>query len=308
MPSSGKLDLDIIRSEEVSTALSENRPVVALESTVISHGLPYPKNIETALAMIGAVRSNKAVPAVTAVLDGRVRVGLSESEIEHLGSTEVRKLSVRDLPIAIAKGLDGATTVATTSLIAHSSGIGVFATGGIGGVHRGNLPDISADLPVLASTPITVVCSGAKAVLDLPATREWLETAGVPLLGLGCRELPAFFGRSSGLNVDEVVSAPFEAAKIIQTRDRIGMKQAVIVAAPVPEADSVDSRELEEWISVAVRESEQKGIAGKNVTPFLLIRLSELSGGRTLKANTSLLVNNAGIAAKIAYELSSESA
>jgi len=303
----GKLDLDITTSGEVSEALASNRPVVALESTVISHGLPHPDNIETAFAMIEAVRSKGAVPAVTAVFDGRVKVGLSDPEIERLNSPKVRKLSVRDLPIAIAKGLDGATTVATTSLISHASGIRVFATGGIGGVHRGELPDISADLPVLASTPITIVCSGAKAVLDLPATREWLETAGIPLLGLGCEEMPAFFSRTSGLGVDEMVSAPEEAAKIIKARDRAGMRQALVVAVPVPEEDGIDENALEDWISNAVRECDQKGISGKDVTPFLLSRLNELSGGRTLKANISLLINNSAAAAEIACELSSGS-
>lgn len=299
------LNLDPEISAEVFEALDEGRAVVALESTVISHGLPHPANLETAGKMIEAVRDNGAVPAVIAMLEGRIRVGLKKSELPLLKDSEIRKLSVRDLPIAAAKKLDGATTVATTSLAARAAGIQVFATGGIGGVHRGYSADVSADLPVLANTPVTVVCSGAKAVLDLPATREWLETNGVTILGFGCSELPAFHSRSSGLAVDERVNSLREAAEVISARNRLGMQKAVIVAVPVPSEDAVEEDLLERWIGEALRDSESAGITGKEVTPFLLSRLSELSEGRTMAANISLLINNAAVAARLANELAS---
>lgn len=299
------LNLDPEIGAEVFEALDEGRAVVALESTVISHGLPHPENLETAGRMIEAVRENGAVPAVIAMLEGRIRVGLKNSELPLLNDPEIRKLSVRDLPVAAAKKLDGATTVATTSLAARAAGIQVFATGGIGGVHRGFSADVSADLPVLASTPVTVVCSGAKAVLDLPATREWLETNGVTILGFGCSELPAFYSKGSGLAVDERVNSLKEAAGIIAARNRLGLQKAVIVAVPVPSQDAIDEDTIESWIGEALRDSEKAGINGKDVTPFLLSRLSELSEGRTKAANISLLINNASVAARLAVELAS---
>ncbi|HUF02649.1 MAG TPA: pseudouridine-5'-phosphate glycosidase [Aridibacter sp.] len=299
------LNLDPEIGSEVFEALDEGRAVVALESTVISHGLPHPANFQTAEKMLEAVREYGAVPAVVAMLGGRVRVGLKPSELPLLNDPEIRKLSVRDLSFAAAKKLDGATTVATTSLAARAAGIQVFATGGIGGVHRGFSADVSADLPVLASTPITVVCSGAKAVLDLPATREWLETNGVAILGFGCSELPAFYSRSSGLAVDERVNSLKEAAEVISARNRLGLQKAVIVAVPVPSDDSIEENTLETWIDVALRDSEKAGVSGKDVTPFLLSRLVELSEGRTMAANISLLINNAAVAARLARELAS---
>ena len=292
-------------STEVANALDAKSAVVALESTVISHGLPYPENLRSAEMMTDAVRSGGSVPAVVAMIDGVMKAGISGEEIERLASEEVRKLSVRDLAIASAKKLIGATTVATTSLAAHSAGIRVFATGGIGGVHRGSFPDVSADLPVLASTPMTVVCSGAKSVLDLAATREWLETYGIPIIGYGTDELPAFYTRSSGLSVDESVDTAEEAAEVIRARDKMGMRGAVLVAVPVPQEDEIDGREFETWMEEALKEASSNGISGKDVTPFLLGRLSELSEGRTLKANISLLVKNAAVASELSVALAS---
>lgn len=299
------LNLDPEIGAEVFEALDEGRAVVALESTVISHGLPHPQNLETAAKMIEAVRDNGAVPALIAMHNGRLRVGLGDSDLLFLNDSSIRKLSVRDLPVAAAKRLNGATTVATTSLAARAAGIQVFATGGIGGVHRGFAADVSADLPVLASTPVTVVCSGAKAVLDLPATREWLETHGVTVIGFGCSELPAFYSRSSGLRVDEQVNYLKEAAEIIAARNRLGLQKAVILAVPVPSEDAIEEETLEKWIDQAVGDSAARGISGKDVTPFLLTRLSELSRGKTRAANISLLVNNAAVAARLANELAS---
>lgn len=301
------LNLDPEISGEVFEALDEGRPVVALESTVISHGLPKPHNLETAERMIRAVRENGAVPAVTAMLDGKLRVGIGADEIQRLASGEVRKLSVRDVPVAAAKKLDGATTVATTVLTARAAGIQVFATGGIGGVHRQPSYDISADLPVLAQNPITVVCSGAKSVLDLPATREWLETHGITVLGFGCAEFPGFYTRSSGLEVDERVNSLPEAAEIISARNILGIQKAVLLAVPVPSDDEITDGEVETWLEEALSQCVRQGIYGKNVTPFLLSRLGEISGGRTLEANMSLLVNNAAVAARLAVELSGSS-
>lgn len=299
------LSLPLRLASDVKSGLDSGAAVVALESTVVSHGLPYPKNLETIRLMADAVRDEGGMPAVIAFFEGEARVGLADEELEQLASDDFRKLSVRDLPIAVAKKLNGATTVATTSLVAHAAGIQVFATGGIGGVHRGHSHDVSADLPVLASTPICVVCSGAKAILDLEATREWLETNGVTLLGYGTTELPAFYSRSSGLFVDEHVSTAFEASKIIAVRDSLRSEKAVIVAVPVPHDDEVPAEQVESWIGDALAESEAKGISGKELTPFLLSRLSDLSGGATLRANISLLISNARIAARIAKELSS---
>lgn len=290
---------------EISDALANGRPVVALESTVISHGLPSPQNLETARRMCEVVRSGGAVPAVAAMLGGRMRVGLTDDELEILDDPGIRKLSVRDLPIAAAKRLNGATTVATTSLAAYAAGIPVFATGGIGGVHRGFAADVSADLPVLSETPVTVVCSGAKAILDLPATREWLETRGITLIGLGCSDLPAFYARNSGLQVDERIETLKEAAEIIKARDAMGSRKAVVLCVPVPPEDAIEESELEKWIEAAVQDCERRGLAGKEVTPFLLTRLSHISEGRTLAANISLLINNASVAARLAVVLAS---
>ncbi|MGI8811762.1 MAG: pseudouridine-5'-phosphate glycosidase [Pyrinomonadaceae bacterium] len=291
-------------SKEVSGALHFGKPIVALESTVIAHGLPYPQNIETAYKLERIVRENGAVPATIAVFDGQITVGVSDEEIEKLAtSKDIRKISRRDLPIAAAAKLDCATTVATTSFIAHRAGIHVFATGGIGGVHRGQLNDISADLPELARSPIVVVCSGAKIVLDLPATREWLETFGITVVGWQCDEMPAFYSRSSGLAVDQRVDDAKTVAAIARARDDMELPSAILVTVPVPEAFEIARKELEELLAAALADAHQGGVKGKEVTPFLLAAMSEKSGGRTLKANIALLENNARIAAEIANNL-----
>lgn len=294
-------------TKEIEEALRDRKPVVALESTVIAHGLPYPKNLETAQSLEKKVRENGAIPATIAVFDGKLCVGLSQSRLEQLATDKnIRKISRRDLPIAVAKKLNCATTVATTAFIAHRVGIQVFATGGIGGVHRGFDWDISADLPELAQTPITVVCSGAKIVLDLPATREWLETNGITVLGWQCHELPAFYSRKSGLTVDEKVENFAEIANIIKARDDLKLQTAILVTVPVPEKDEIDLKILEKIIDETLRLANEKNIRGKEITPFLLSEMSKKSGGKTLRANISLLENNAQIAAQIAVFLASE--
>jgi len=291
-------------SDDISTALVVGRPIVALESTVIAHGLPRPQNLETARGMERTVRENGAVPATIAILNGELRVGLTENQLEYLATGKnIRKVSRRDLAIATAKQLDGATTVASTSFIANLAGIKVFATGGIGGVHRGDRSDISADLPELAKTPIVVVCSGAKSVLDLPATREWLETHGITVLGWQCDEFPAFYSRSSGLDVDERVETAKEVAEIAFQRDEIGSKAALLVCVPVPEEKEIPSEELEKSLKNSLKLAAERKISGKAVTPFLLAQLSEQTAGRTLEANIALLENNARVAAIIAAEI-----
>lgn len=292
-------------SEEVADALENKKPVVALESTVIAHGLPFPENIETARKLETIVRENGAIPATIAVFDGEFCVGLNGEQIEFLAAGKnIRKISRRDLPVAAAKKMNCATTVATTAFIAHRAGIKVFATGGIGGVHRGFSADVSADLPELAETPVTVVCSGAKIVLDLPATREWLETNGVCVLGWNCDEMPAFYSRKSGLSVDEKIESAEEAVNIIRARDDLKLKNAVLVTVPVPEDFEIESKELEKILSDALESSEKQKIKGKEITPFLLAQMSEKSAGKTLRANIALLENNARIAANIAAALS----
>jgi pseudouridine-5'-phosphate glycosidase len=250
------------------------------------------------------VRENGAVPATIAILNGELRVGLTENQLEYLATGKnIRKISRRDLAIATAKQLDGATTVASTSFIANLAGIKVFATGGIGGVHRGDRSDISADLPELAKTPIVVVCSGAKSVLDLPATREWLETHGITVLGWQCDEFPAFYSRSSGLDVDERVETAKEVAEIAFQRDEIGSKAALLVCVPVPKEKEIPSEELEKSLKNSLKLAAERKISGKAVTPFLLAQLSEQTAGRTLEANIALLENNARVAAIIAAEI-----
>lgn len=291
-------------SEEVSGAVHFERPVVALESTVIAHGLPYPHNLETAYKLERIIRDKGVVPATIAVFEGEITVGLNDEQLEMLATApDVRKISIRDLPIALAKKLNCATTVATTSFIAHAAGIKVFATGGIGGVHRGNDGDVSADLPELARTPIVVVCSGAKIVLDLPATREWLETHGVTVLGWKCDEMPAFYSTSSGLPVDENVKSVSEAAKIIKSRDDLGLKNSILVTVPVPEGFAIETSELEDILLEAFNLATNTNIRGKDITPFLLSQMSDKSDGRTLAANIALLENNVRIAAEIARAL-----
>lgn len=292
-------------SPEVASALAGNSSVVALESTVIAHGLPYPQNIETALKCEAAVRDGGAVPATIAVFGGEFCVGLNAEQIERLATEKnIRKISRRDLAVAVGKKLDCATTVATTAFIAHRAGIKIFSTGGIGGVHRGFEADVSADLPELAQTPITVVCSGAKIVLDLPRSREWLETNGITVLGWQCDEMPAFYSHSSGLEVDERVENGSEAAAIIRARDELSLKSSVLVTVPVPSEFEIGRDELELLLADALSLADKQKISGKAITPFLLSQMSERSGGRTLAANIALLENNARVAAEIASAIS----
>jgi Uncharacterized enzyme involved in pigment biosynthesis len=296
--------MNIIYSKEVADALENKKPVVALESTVIAHGLPYPQNLETACSLEKIVRDEGAIPATIAVFDGEFHVGLNEEQINRLATDKnIRKISRRDLPVAVARRLNCATTVATTVFIAHRAGIKVFATGGIGGVHRGFAADVSADLPELASTPMTVVCSGAKIVLDLPATREWLETHGVPILGYKCSEMPAFYSSKSGLTVDERVETSAEAAELVKARDLLNLKSSVLVTVPVPPEFEIESAELETVLQEAIRLADERKISGKEITPFLLAQMSEKSAGKTLAANIALLENNARVAARIAVEM-----
>lgn len=289
---------------EIDTALRENRSVVALESTVIAHGLPQPENLEAAHRLQQIVRENGAVPATIAVIDGKLKVGITDHELKLLAEhDDIKKISTRDIPLAVAKGWNGATTVASTIWIAHREGIKVFATGGIGGVHRGPLPDISADLPELARTPIIVVCSGAKIVLDLPATREWLETHAVTVVGYECDELPAFYSRTSGMRVDARADAPGEVACIFHAQQKLGINSALLVAVPVPTEFEVSAEQLQRVLDHALEQAERNGVKGSDVTPFLLSRMAEGSSGATLRANIALLENNARVAAAIASEL-----
>ena len=294
-------------SEEVRYALEHGKPVVALESTIISHGMPYPDNVKTALTVEKTVRENGAVPATIAIIKGVPTVGLSEEEIVHLGKegTKVVKVSRRDIPVVIAKKLDGATTVASTMIFAEMAGIKVFATGGIGGVHRGatETMDISADLEELHQTNVTVVCAGAKSILDLGLTLEYLETKGVPVLGYKTDELPAFFTRKSGFKVDYRMDSPEEIAAAVKAKDALGLSGGMLVANPVPEEYSMDPDKIEAVISEAVEEAKALGIAGKKVTPFLLEKIRNVTGGDSLFTNVKLVLNNAALAAKIAVEL-----
>jgi pseudouridine-5'-phosphate glycosidase len=288
-------------SPEVQSALAAKQPIVALESTVIAHGLPRPQNLETANRLEQIIREAGSLPATIAILDGRLCVGLSGQQIQFVARDEdIKKVSIRDLAIAVAHKWNGATTVASTSWIAHRAGIKVFATGGIGGVHRGSLPDVSGDLPALANTPIVVVCSGAKIVLDLPATREWLETHGITVIGYQCNEMPAFYSRSSGLPVDVRVDSPEEVAQIFRAQQSLGIESALLVTVPVPEEFEVRAATLEGTLSEALKEAERRPIVGRELTPFLLSHMAQTSEGATLKANIALLENNARVAAAIA--------
>ncbi|WP_119069067.1 pseudouridine-5'-phosphate glycosidase [Aggregatilinea lenta] len=296
----------LVISDEVGAALLAGSPVVALESTLITHGFPFPANIETATAMEDAIRAEGAVPATIAVINGQIRVGLSRDEIEMLGglgSAGVRKCSRRDLPIVVGLKQHGATTVAGTMIVAHMAGISVFATGGIGGVHRGHPQDISADLIELGRTPITVVCAGAKSILDLPLTLEVLETQGVPVIGYGTETLPAFYSRSSGLPVDQRVDTPEDVARIARARDALRLAHGILVTVPVPEADALPEDVAEAAIAEATRQADALGIHGKDVTPFVLGNVLELTEGRSQQANIAALVNNARTGAQIAAAL-----
>ncbi len=297
--------LDI--SQEVAEALAENKPVVALESTIISHGMPYPQNVETALKVEQVIRDNGAVPATIAIIGGKLKAGLTKAEIEHLGKTgsAVTKVSRRDLPIIVAKGMDGATTVATTMIIASLAGIKVFATGGVGGVHRGaeTTMDISADLEELAMTPVMVICAGAKSILDLGLTLEYLETKGVPVIGYGTDELPAFYTRKSGFGVDYQLNTPKELAEAFLVKQAVGLKGGMLVTNPIPEEYSMDSEVISKAIDEAIAESKRQGIHGKDTTPFLLAKVKEITGGDSLDSNIQLVFNNARLAAQTAAEL-----
>ncbi len=288
----------------VAQALAEGKPVVALESTIISHGMPYPQNVETALKVEEIIRQNGAVPATIAILGGRLKAGLSPAEIEYLGKQgqKVTKASRRDLSVLVAQGADGATTVATTMMIAHMAGIKLFATGGIGGVHRGaeTTMDISADLEELGQTDVMVVCAGAKSILDLKLTLEYLETKGVPVLGYQTQELPAFYTRTSGLKVDYQVDSPEMLAKILKTQHDLGLHGGILVTNPIPEQYSMDADAINAVIDQAIAEAQEKGIHGKETTPFLLAKVKEITGGDSLEANIQLVFNNAKLAAQTA--------
>jgi pseudouridine-5'-phosphate glycosidase len=286
---------------EVQSALEARKPVVALESTVIAHGLPRPVNLQTANRLEQIVRAAGAMPATIGILDGKFCVGLDSDQINQLAnSDDIKKISTRDLPIAVARKWNGATTVASTIWIAYRIGIRVFATGGIGGVHRGSLPDISADLPELARTPMVVVCSGAKIVLDLPATREWLETNGITVVGYGCDELPAFYSRSSGLSVDIRADSAEEVAQVFGAQRELGISSALLVTVPVPEVSEVPADRLTAILDQALADGKRNEVHGRELTPFLLSRMAQQSGGATLNANVALLENNALVAAEIA--------
>ncbi len=290
---------------EVKEALVEGRPVVALESTLITHGFPQPENVEVASGIEDAVRAQGAIPATIAILGGQITVGLTNEQLAALAQTEnARKCSRRDLPLVIARKEDGATTVAATMIVAHWAGIQVFGTGGIGGVHRGHPFDVSADLAELGRTPVTVVCGGAKAILDLPLTLEVLETQGVPVLGYQTDELPAFYSRRSGLPVDARVDSPAAVADIIVARTELGLQTGTLLTVPVPAADEWPMDEALVAIEQAVADADERQISGKELTPFLLGHISDLSGGRSKRANKALLLNNARVAAQVAVALS----
>lgn len=290
---------------EVKKALEENRPVVALESTIISHGMPYPKNVETALKVEQTIREHGAVPATIGIIDGEPIIGMTPEEIEQFGKRKgVLKVSRRDLPVVYAKKLWGATTVATTMILANQAGIEVFVTGGIGGVHRGatETMDISADLQELAKTNVTVVCAGAKAILDLPLTLEYLETMGVPVLGFKTEELPAFYNSHSGLKVDYKVESAQEMAKIIKAKRDNGLVGGILLTNPIPEEYEMPKDVIDQAIETALKSMEKEGIKGKECTPYLLKTITELTGGDSLESNIKLVLNNAAVGSEVAKE------
>lgn len=295
-------------SEEVKKAIEEGKPVVALESTIISHGMPYPKNVETALLVEKTVRDNGAIPATIAIINGKIKVGISKEEIDYLGKKgyEVTKVSRRDIAVALAMGEDGATTVAGTMIGASLAGIKIFATGGIGGVHRNaqNTWDVSCDLTELSKTNVMVICAGAKSILDLGLTKEYLETMGVPLLGYNTEKLPAFYTKDSPFKVDRSVNTPKELAKIYKAGECLNLSNGYVVANPIPDEYSLDGEKMEKTIEKAVMECEQLGIKGKETTPFLLAKIVEMTKGDSLEANIKLVLNNVALGAKVAVELS----
>ena len=292
--------------DSVKIALAEHRPVVALESTIISHGMPYPQNVETARQVERIIREHGAEPATIAILGGKIKVGLADNELERLGtSREVIKTSRRDIPFVLARKADGATTVAATMIVAALAGIKVFATGGIGGVHRGAQQtfDISADLEELARTNVAVVCAGAKSILDLGLTLEYLETRGVPVVGYRTEELPAFYTRKSGFKVDYRVDSPQELAEAIKAKWELGLDGGLVIANPVPEEFQMDGDVINQAIETALADAERKNISGKDTTPYLLAKIKDITGGESLRANVQLVYNNAAVGADLAVEL-----
>jgi pseudouridine-5'-phosphate glycosidase len=291
-------------SPEVAAAQREGKPIVALESTIISHGMPYPQNVETALRVEQTIREGGAVPATIAVIGGRLKAGLTTQGIEYLGrkGTQITKASRRDLPVLVSREQDGATTVATTMIIAALAGIKVFATGGVGGVHRGaeTTMDISADLEELARTPVMVICAGAKSILDLGLTLEYLETKGVPVIGYGTEELPAFYTRTSGFKVDYRLDTPEELAAAFRAKQEMGLVGGMLVTNPIPEEYSMPADRINAAIDEAVADAKRLGIRGKETTPYLLARIKDITGGDSLAANIELVLNNARLAAKVA--------
>ena len=299
------MNKNVVTNQEVKDALASGKPVVALESTIISHGMPYPKNVETALRVEEIIRENGAVPATIGIIGGVLKAGLTEEEIDYMGKTPgVAKVSRRDIPFITAEKLDGATTVASTMIIAEMAGIKIFATGGIGGVHRGaeNTMDISADLEELAGTDVAVVCAGAKSILDLGLTLEYLETKGVPVYGYQTDELPAFYTRKSGFKVDYRIDEPQKMANVLKTKWDLGLKGGALIVNPIPLEYSMDENLIANVIEEAVKEADAKGIKGKDTTPFLLAKIKEITGGDSLEANIQLVYHNAKVAAQVAVE------
>ena len=291
---------------EVLEALKANKPVVALESTIISHGMPYPKNVETALKVEQVIREHGVVPATIGIIDGEPIIGMTPEEIELFGKAKgIGKASRRDLPVVYAKKLWAATTVSSSMILANQAGIEVFVTGGIGGVHRGaqESMDISADLQELGKTNVTVVCAGAKAILDLPLTLEYLETMGVPVLGYQTKELPAFYTRHSGLFVDYEINDPKEAAEIIYQKRKNNLQGGILITNPIPQEFAMDDKIINDAIEKALKMADEKGVKGKEITPFLLKTVVDLTGGESLESNIHLILNNAAVGAEIAKEV-----
>lgn len=291
---------------EVAKALEDGVPVIALESTIIAHGMPYPRNVETAIEVEDIIRREGVMPATIAIIDGRIKVGLTKEEIEYLGTADnVLKVSRRDFPLAIAKKMNGATTVAGTMIAAHMAGIKMFVTGGIGGVHRGagESFDISADLEELKMTDVAVVCAGVKSILDIGATLEYLETAGVPVVTYGADQFPAFYSRESGFPAECRLDDPKDIAALMNAKEELGLRGGMLVACPIPQEDEIPFEKMDAVIQEALKECEEQGVKGKRITPFLLSRVKDLTEGHSLEANIKLVYNNASVGAKIAKEL-----
>ncbi len=291
---------------EVAKALEEGTPVVALESTIIAHGMPYPRNVETAIAVEDVIRAEGVMPATIAIINGRIKIGLTKEEIEYLGTADnVLKVSRRDFPLVIAKKMNGATTVAGTMIAAHMAGIKLFVTGGIGGVHRGagESFDISADLEELKTTEVAVVCAGVKSILDIGATLEYLETSGVPVITYGTEEFPAFYSRKSGFKSECRLDEPKDIADLINAKAALGLRGGMLIACPIPEEEEIPYEKMDVVIKEALKECEEQGVKGKRITPFLLSKVKDLTEGSSLEANIKLVLNNARIGAKIARDI-----